>query len=149
MPLVDVRHLSRSYGRVRALHDVTLTLEPGVIGLVGNNGAGKSTLLKILLGLLAPDGGEGTILGCDLRHSTTALRGRIGYRSESAAIVPVLRGVEFVALARQLAAHDADHRGCSSCTELQHRSSGNGHGYLLFMVLGSSESKVGTGTLQS
>ena len=102
MPLVDVRHLSRSYGRVRALHDVTLALEPGVIGLVGNNGAGKSTLLKILLGLLAPDGGEGTILGCDLRHSTTSLRGRIGYMSESAAIVPVLRGVEFVALAGDL-----------------------------------------------
>jgi ABC-2 type transport system ATP-binding protein len=102
MPLVDVRHLSRSYGRVRALHDVTLTLEPGTIGLVGNNGAGKSTLLKILLGLLKPDAGEGTILGCDLHRSSIQLRGRIGYMSESAAIVPVLRGVEFVALAGDL-----------------------------------------------
>jgi len=102
MPLVDVRQLSRSYGPVRALHDVTLSLEPGTIGLVGNNGAGKSTLLKILLGLLKPDAGQGEILGCDLLRSSTELRGRIGYMSESAAIVPVLRGVEFVALAGDL-----------------------------------------------
>lgn len=102
MPLVDLRHLSRSFGPVAALANVTLRLEPGTIGLVGNNGAGKSTLLKILLGLLAPDAGEGTILGCDLRHAGRELRGRIGYMSESAATVPVLTGVEYVALSGDL-----------------------------------------------
>jgi len=102
MPLLDIHEISRNYGPLRALYDVTLALEPGTIGLVGNNGAGKSTLLKILLGLLKPDSGGGTILGCDLLHSSNDLRGRIGYMSESAAIVPVLRGVEFVALAGDL-----------------------------------------------
>ena len=102
MPLVDIRQISRSYGPIRALHDVTLVLEPGTIGLVGNNGAGKSTLLKLLLGLLKPDAGQGEILGCDLRRCGAELRGRVGYMSESAAIVPVLRGVEFVALAGDL-----------------------------------------------
>ncbi len=102
MPLVDIHHISRSYGQLRALRDVTLVLEPGAIGLVGNNGAGKSTLLKILLGLLAPDAGHGKILGCDILHATRQLRGQIGYMSESAAIVPVLRGVEYVALAGDL-----------------------------------------------
>ncbi|MEX2559720.1 MAG: ATP-binding cassette domain-containing protein, partial [Pirellulales bacterium] len=69
MPLVDIHHLSRSYGAVRALDDVTLALEPGTIGLVGDNGAGKSTLLKLLLGLLKPDSGGGSILGCDIARS--------------------------------------------------------------------------------
>jgi len=100
--LIDIRHVSRSYGNVRALSDVTLGLTPGTIGLVGNNGAGKSTLLKILLGLLRPDSGGGTILGYDIVHSATALRGRVGYMSESAAIVPLLRGAEFVTLAGDL-----------------------------------------------
>lgn len=102
MPLLDLHHISRRYGAVQALRDVTLTLEPGTVGLVGNNGAGKSTLLKILLGLLAPDSGWGTILGYDVRHSRGELRGRVGYMPETAATVPLLRGVEFVALSGDL-----------------------------------------------
>lgn len=102
MQLVDIHHLSRSFGRVQALRDVNLSLETGTIGLVGNNGAGKSTLLKVLLGLLKPDSGGGTILGCDIRHATPELRGRVGYMPEAAAIVPMLKGVEFVAFAGDL-----------------------------------------------
>src|SRR5271154_5691113 len=102
MPLVDLDHISRHYGTVWALRDVTLSLEPGPIGLVGNNGAGKSTLLKVLLGLLRPDSGRGTILGCDLAHAGAKLRGRIGYLPEAAATVPLLKGVEFVALSGDL-----------------------------------------------
>ncbi len=102
MHLVDIHHVSRSYGHVRALHDVSFSLEAGTIGLVGNNGAGKSTLLKVLLGLLKPDSGTGTILGCDILHSSSQLRGRVGYMPEAAAIVPALKGVEFVTLAGDL-----------------------------------------------
>jgi ABC-2 type transport system ATP-binding protein len=102
MHLVDIHHVSRSFGSVKALVDVNLTLETGTIGLVGNNGAGKSTLLKVLLGLLAPDSGGGTILGCDIRRGTPELRGRVGYLPESAAIVPMLKGVEFVSFAGDL-----------------------------------------------
>ena len=102
MYLVDIHNVSRSYGQVRALDDVTFALEPGVVGLVGNNGAGKSTLLKVLLGLLAPDTGGGTILGHDIRSSTSVLRGKVGYMPEAAATVPVLKGVEFVTLAGDL-----------------------------------------------
>ena len=102
MLLVDIHKVSRSYGKVQALSGVSLQLEPGTIGLVGNNGAGKSTLLKILLGLLEPDGGGGTILGCDIRHASSTLRGRVGYMPETAAIVPILKGVEFVTLAGDL-----------------------------------------------
>ena len=102
MHLVDIHNVSRSYGHVRALRDVSITLEPGIVGLVGNNGAGKSTLLKVLLGLLMPDAGSGTILGFDICHATSALRGQVGYMPEAAATVPVLKGVEFVTLAGNL-----------------------------------------------
>lgn len=102
MTIIDIHHVSRSYGNIHALRDVNLTLAPGTIGLVGNNGAGKSTLLKVLLGLLDPDSGEGTILGCDIRHGSRELRGQVGYMPEAAAIVPLLRGAEFVAFAGDL-----------------------------------------------
>jgi len=102
MRLVDLQNVCRSFGHVQALRNVTLSLAPGTIGLVGNNGAGKSTLLKILLGLLRPNSGTGTILGVDIRSSGNKLRGRVGYMSEAASVVPVLRGVEFVTLAGDL-----------------------------------------------
>jgi ABC-2 type transport system ATP-binding protein len=100
--LVDIHDVHRSYGPVHALRGVTLQLPPGVIGLVGNNGAGKSTLLKVLLGLLRPDSGGGTILGYDILTSASQLRGRVGYMSEAAGTVPVLRGAEFVTLSGEL-----------------------------------------------
>jgi ABC-2 type transport system ATP-binding protein len=102
MPLLDIHRVSRTYGSVKALTDVTLVLEPGTIGLVGNNGAGKSTLLKVLLGLLTPDSGNGTILDCDIRLHSRELRGRVGYMPEAAAVVPMLKGVEFVTLSGDL-----------------------------------------------
>lgn len=100
--LIDLQNVSRSYGRVQALRGVTLQLEPGTIGLVGNNGAGKSTLLKILLGLLAPDSGTGSVLGFELGSAGRRLRAHVGYMPESSAIVPLLKGVEFVALSGDL-----------------------------------------------
>jgi len=102
MPLIEMRHVSRRFGSVPALRDVNIELAPGTIGLVGNNGSGKSTLLKIILGLLAPDSGSGMILGHDLRRSGRGLRGMVGYMPETAALVPVLRGVEFVTLSGDL-----------------------------------------------
>jgi ABC-2 type transport system ATP-binding protein len=102
MPLVDLHQVTRSYGQVRALDGVTLALEPGTIGLIGNNGAGKSTLLKILLGLIRPDAGQGTILGFPLGRDGRRLRGRLGYMPETTATVPVLKGVEYVAFSGDL-----------------------------------------------
>ena len=100
--LLELNGVSRAYGSVQALSNVSLRLAPGTIGLVGNNGAGKSTLLKILLGLLPPDEGEGTILGHDIRAGARALRGEVGYLPETAGIVPGLTGAEFVTLAGDL-----------------------------------------------
>lgn len=100
--LLALDRVSRWYGKHCALHEISLQLEPGRIGLLGPNGAGKSTLLKILLGLLPPSSGTGQILGHDLGHAGTALRQAIGYMSEADALVPGLRGAEYVALAGEL-----------------------------------------------
>jgi simple sugar transport system ATP-binding protein len=58
-PVLELRHVSKSFGGVHALHDVSLRLNPGeVLGLVGDNGAGKSTLIKIITGYHRPDNGD-------------------------------------------------------------------------------------------
>lgn len=100
--LMELEQISHSYGRIRALEDVTLRVEPGPIGLIGQNGAGKSTLLRILLGLLRPTHGRGTILGFDIHRHTQDLRRQIGYMPESESYIPGLRGVDLVALAGEL-----------------------------------------------
>lgn len=102
VPLLELSGVSHSYGRVRALHDLTVRVEPGAIGLVGQNGAGKSTLLQILLGLIRPTEGTARVLGCDVRSAGVALRGRVGFMPERNALVPGLNGVEYVALAGEL-----------------------------------------------
>ena len=102
MPLVDLECVSRGFGPIRALDSVTLRLEPGTFGLIGNNGAGKSTLLKILLGLVRPDAGRGTVMGHDIYSANGRVRGQIGYMPENSAIVPLLKGVEYVALSGDL-----------------------------------------------
>lgn len=102
MPLFELIAVTHDYGRVRALSDVSLAVEAGAIGLVGQNGAGKSTLLQILLGLIRPTQGVARVLGLDVRTSGVRVRGRVGYMPERGSLVPGLRGVEFVALAGQL-----------------------------------------------
>jgi ABC-2 type transport system ATP-binding protein len=123
MTFIDLQGISRWYGRQEALCDVCLRLEPGRIGLLGPNGAGKSTLLKILLGLLPPSAGTGCVLGHALTAETphgsshrsvlraltgsfaaqgSDLRRAIGYMPEADALIPGLRGAEYVALAGEL-----------------------------------------------
>jgi ABC-2 type transport system ATP-binding protein len=100
--LIDLQQLSRSFGEYQALRSVSLSLEPGRIGLLGPNGAGKSTLLKILMGLLPPSSGGGTVLGHNVLTAGMSLRRSIGYMPEADALIPGLRGAEYVALAGEL-----------------------------------------------
>jgi ABC-2 type transport system ATP-binding protein len=126
MAFIDLEGISRWYGTHQALRNVSLHLEPGRIGLLGPNGAGKSTLLKILMGLLPPSSGVGSVLGHalaaaenpevgrsrwqhlvqSLANSLSAngsgLRRTLGYMPEADALIPGLRGAEYVALAGEL-----------------------------------------------
>lgn len=125
MPLLlQLVHVTRTFGPAKVLNDVTLHLPPGRIGLLGPNGAGKSTLLKILMGLLPPSSGTGAVLGEPLGSESTnwRLRRLIGFMPEADALVPGLTGIEYVSLAGQLygmSRRQADRRAHEVLTYLE------------------------------
>lgn len=80
---IETRGLTRRFGSFTAVNRVSMQVNQGtVMGLLGPNGAGKTTLIRLLLGLLAPTEGEGTVLGLDLAKEAEALRRRCGYMSQ-------------------------------------------------------------------
>ena len=85
MPAIEVKKISKRYGAIQALKDVSFTVEKGeVIGLLGPNGAGKSTLMKILTGYIEPDDGDAKVQDLDVVAAPLAAQRRIGYLPESA-----------------------------------------------------------------
>ena len=96
MSLISVRGLTKRFGSVTAVDDLTLDVSAGVVGLVGANGAGKSTLLKILLGLLSPTSGTASVLGFDVTTDGAAIRARVGYMPEHDCLPPDVSATELV-----------------------------------------------------
>ncbi|HKF00164.1 MAG TPA: ABC transporter ATP-binding protein [Actinomycetes bacterium] len=97
MPLIETERLTKRYPRaVTALDELSVNVEPGVIGLVGANGAGKSTLIKILLGLLEPTSGAARVLDLDVRRDGERIRGLVGYMPEHDCLPPDVSGTEFL-----------------------------------------------------
>jgi ABC-2 type transport system ATP-binding protein len=95
--LIATESLTKRYANnVVALADLTVAVEPGIVGLVGANGAGKSTLIKILLGLLPPTSGRVQVLGLDPATDAAAVRARVGYMPEHDCLPPDLAAAEFV-----------------------------------------------------
>lgn len=82
-PAVVTRGLTRRFGSVVAVDHLDLTVREGELyGFLGPNGAGKSTTLRMLCGILAPSGGEGEVLGIDLRREPERVKSAIGYMSQ-------------------------------------------------------------------
>ena len=100
--LVYVDQVSKSFGRIQALTDVSLDIGPGVTGLLGPNGSGKSTLIKILMGLLQSDSGETQVLGMDPRRQARAIRTRVGYMPEDDCYIENVEAVEMVRFGARL-----------------------------------------------
>ena len=100
--LFEIDSLIHRYGSVLALNEVSLSVDQGSIGLVGQNGAGKSTLIKILLGLVKHTNGTVKVFGSDISQQSVGLRGRIGYMPEREGIIPGLNGIEYVGLSGEL-----------------------------------------------
>lgn len=94
-PVVETTDLSKWYGQVIGVNDVTLNISPGVTGLLGPNGAGKSTLLKLMMGLLKPSKGDIKVLGESVWNNPDLNR-RIGYCPEQDAFYDSMTGFQFV-----------------------------------------------------
>ncbi len=95
--LIETRQLTKQYAKgVTALDQLTVGIDPGVVGLVGANGAGKSTLIKILLGLVPPTSGSASVLGIDCQTDGERVRSRVGYMPEHDCLPPDITAAEFV-----------------------------------------------------
>jgi ABC-2 type transport system ATP-binding protein len=95
--VIEARGLTKRYGTaVTALDDLTVSVQPGITGLVGANGAGKSTLIKILLGLLEPTSGQALVLGLDCATGGFEIRTLTGYMPEHDCLPPDVTATELV-----------------------------------------------------
>ena len=105
VPVLEVRGISKRFGAVRALHDVSFQLYAGeVVGLIGDNGAGKSTLVNIIAGSLAPDAGTILVDGAARQFETAAQARLAGIETvfQYLSLVPTLDMAENVFLNREL-----------------------------------------------
>jgi ABC-2 type transport system ATP-binding protein len=100
--LLALHGVSKRFGGLQALHDVTCEIDGRAVGLLGPNGAGKTTLMRACLGLQPPDTGVVKVLGIDARRDPGAVRMRLGYAAEGPHRIPGLSGLESVAYAGEL-----------------------------------------------
>ncbi len=90
-------HLVKSYGDVKAVRGIDLTVGKGeILGLLGPNGSGKSTTMKMVLGILKQDSGEVYILGERLSDAPLELKKKMGYVPETPQVYEFLTGIEYI-----------------------------------------------------
>jgi ABC-2 type transport system ATP-binding protein len=109
-PVVEAAHLSKWYGPVIGLNDITLAVPAGITGLLGPNGAGKSTLMKLITGQLKPSQGTITVLGEPIWENP-ALYFRLGFCPEQDAFYERMTGLEWVTALMRLNGGDGDEAG--------------------------------------
>jgi ABC-2 type transport system ATP-binding protein len=101
--MLTVEHLTRRYGALTAVDNLSFTAEPGeVLGLLGPNGSGKSTTVKIITGLLAPSSGSVRLDGGDIFADLIAYKMQIGYVPEEPYMYSYLTGPEYLQLVGRL-----------------------------------------------
>ncbi|HEX4465860.1 MAG TPA: ATP-binding cassette domain-containing protein [Solirubrobacteraceae bacterium] len=102
-PVIEVNSIVKTFGEVRALDGLDLTVARGrVLGLLGPNGAGKTTLVRVLATLLKPDSGSATVLGLDVVRQASELREKIGLAGQYAAVDENLTGLENLTMVGRL-----------------------------------------------
>lgn len=101
MSVIEVERVSKFYGRVLGLNDITLSFKPGITGLLGPNGAGKSTLIKLLTGQNRPNLGRISVLDMPVWNNPDLNR-RIGYCPEQDSFYNYMTGLEFVTFCAKL-----------------------------------------------
>ena len=95
---LEGRGLTKTYGRVTAVDDLSLSLHGGLVGLLGPNGAGKTTLLRMLATVLSPDAGSLRLLGLDPSspQERVEIRRNLGYLPQSPTLYPHFSPLELV-----------------------------------------------------
>jgi ABC-2 type transport system ATP-binding protein len=101
MTSIELRGVTRWYGNVVAVNDITMSIGPGVTGLLGPNGAGKSTVLHLIAGFLAPSRGELTVAGQQTWRNPDLFR-KVGLVPERDSVYSFLTGAEFVGATARL-----------------------------------------------
>ena len=101
MTAIELRGVSRWYGNVVAVNDITMSIGPGVTGLLGPNGAGKTTIMHMIAGFLAPSRGEITVSGRSTWRNPEMFR-QVGLVPERDSVYAFLTGAEFVAATARL-----------------------------------------------
>lgn len=99
--VIKVDHVSRWFGNVVSVSDVTFDIRPGITGLLGPNGAGKTTLLRMIAGLAEASDGSITVFGESVRNNSDLYR-RIGVMSEHETVYQFMKGREFVKMMARL-----------------------------------------------
>lgn len=100
--LFELNQVTKTYGKIRALQQLSVTAPQGAIGLLGPNGAGKTTLIRTLLGLIKMDTGTGAVLGMDIKRKPMLIREKVGFVPEDECLFPGTVGIEFVSYAGEL-----------------------------------------------
>src|SRR5437764_15421538 len=94
-PVIVIDKLSKTYGDVRAVRDLSLTIERGsIFGFLGANGAGKTTTMRMLCGLVRPTTGRAAIDGADVWQNRRAARAKFGYMAQKFSLYPDLTVLE-------------------------------------------------------
>ena len=97
--VIQVEHLIKSYGEVRAVNDISFEVKPGeAFGMLGPNGAGKTTTVEIIEGLRPADSGKVTVLGMDVARVPTKIKQRIGTQLQAPSLLPLVSVQEILDL---------------------------------------------------
>ena len=95
-PLIEAAGVTKRYGQVTALDDVSAVVTSPALGLLGANGAGKSTFMKSMLGLVKPDSGQVRVLGMDAAHQAREIRRLLGYMPENMCLPMGMTARDFI-----------------------------------------------------
>jgi ABC-2 type transport system ATP-binding protein len=101
--MIEILHLSKKYGEIAAVEDLSLRIETGeIFALLGPNGAGKSTTVKVITGLIKPSTGVVRVAGFDVIEDPIEVKSRIGYVPENALLYESLTADEYLDLIGEL-----------------------------------------------
>lgn len=109
--MLQVSHLTRRYGAMLAVNNVSFTIQPGeIVGLLGHNGAGKTTIMKMLTGYLEADSGSIRLNGLEMSRDRAAIQAQIGYLPESLPLYPDMTVADYLDYAATLKGLSGDNK---------------------------------------